>query len=204
MGYQPRHWRPTRAHRICICLFELKQNRMLSLRGLPLKLSLPILLAFAVLSSPFAHGAKQKIKTDQVVALTRFLEETPLDESAPGIRALLLDWEDKSKDVVDYVCPGVLAPIPDENVPNSPELLAQFIFGSAAHQIANPSDKGQVVPTQLAGMRSMLKSYGAFLAADPTARIPRLDELARMDDAGTLPGYLAPIAIKECGQGSSP
>jgi len=169
-----------------------------------LRLSLLILLVFAVLFSPFAHGARLKIKTEQVVGLTRFLEEKPLDESAPGIRALLLDWEDKSKDVVDYVCPGVLAPIPDESVPNSPELLAQFIFGSAAHQIANPSEKGQVVPSQLAGMRSMLKSYGAFLAADPMARIPRLDELAQMDSAGTLANYLAPIAIKECGQDSSP
>lgn len=169
-----------------------------------MKRSLSVLIAFAVLASPLAQGAKLKVKTDQVVALTRFLEEKPLDERAPGVRALLLDWEDKSEDVVDYVCPGVLAPIPADHVPNSSELLAQFIFGSAAHQVANPGDKGKVVPTQLAGMRSMLKAYGAFLAADSTARIPRLDDLSQMDSAGTLPEYLAPIAVKECGQGSSP
>lgn len=75
-------------------------------------------------------------------------------------------------------------------------------FGSAAYQIANPSDKGKVVPGQLAGMRSMLKAYGAFLAADPAARIPRLDELSQMNAAGTLPEYLEPIVIKECGKGS--
>lgn len=158
------------------------------------------LLACAMVASPLAYGAKLKVKTDQVVGLTRFLEEKPLDESAPGIRALLMDWEDKSKDVVDYVCPGVLAPIPADDVPNSAELLVQFIFGSAAHQIANPSDKGRIVPGQLAGMRSMLKAYNAFLAADPAARIPRLDELSQLDTAGSLPAYLAPIAIKECGQ----
>ena len=160
------------------------------------------LFAVAALSSSPVLAAKLKVKNDQVVSLTKFLEEKPLDESAPGIRALLIDWEDKSKDVIDYVCPGVLAPIPAENVPHSPELLVQFIFGSAAHQIANPTDKGKVVPGQLAGMRSMLKAYRGFLTADPAARIPRLDELSEMETAGTLPEYLAPIAIKECGKGS--
>ncbi len=158
-------------------------------------------LASTLLASPLAHGAKLKVKTDQVVGLTRFLEEKPLDESAPAIRSLLIEWEEKSKDVVDYVCPGLLAPIPADDVPNSAELLVQFIFGSAAHQIANPMDKGKVVPGQLAGMRSMLKAYGAFLAADPAARIPRLDELSHMDAAGTLSEHLEPIAVKECGQG---
>jgi hypothetical protein len=167
-----------------------------------LRLLVSILIAFALFAPLVAHGAKLKVKTDQVVGLTRFLEEKPLDESAPGVRALLLDWEDKSKDVVDYVCPGVLAPIPADDVPNSAELLAQFIFGSAAHQIGNPGDKGKVVPTQLAGMRSMLKAYGAFLAANPAARIPRFDELSQMESTGTLHEYLAPVAVKECGQGS--
>lgn len=158
-------------------------------------------LASTLLVAPLAHCEKLRVKTDQVVDLTRFLEEKPLDESAPAIRSLLIDWE-KTKDVVDYVCPGVLTPILATDVPNSAELLVQFIFGSAAHQIGNPSDKGKVVPGQLAGMRSMLKAYGAFLVADPAARIPRLDELTQMSAAGTLPEYLEPIVVKECGQGS--
>jgi hypothetical protein len=166
-----------------------------------LSLFLPF-LAGALLVSPLAYAEKLKIKTDQVIGLTRFLEEKPLDESAPVIRALLIDWEDKSKDVVDYVCSGIFDPVPADDVPNSSELLVQFIFGSAAHQIANPSDKGSIVPGQLAGMRSMLKAYNAFLAADPAARIPRFDELSQMDAAGTLHDYLAPIAIRECGKGS--
>lgn len=164
---------------------------------------LPILLAFATIASASPTGnASLEVETSQVVGLTRFLEEKPLDESAPAIRALLIDWEEKNTDVVDYVCPGVLAPIPADDVPNSAELLVQFIFGSAVHQIDNPADKGKVVPGQLAGMRSILKAYHAFLAASPAARIPRLDELSEMDAAGTLPEYLEPIAIKECGHGS--
>lgn len=163
---------------------------------------LSVLLACVVLAPLPSLAAKPKVTTAQVVRLTRFLEERPLDENAPAIRALLIDWEEKSNEVIDYVCEGVMAPIPDDDVPNSAELLGQFIFGSAAHQISTPADKGKVVPGQLAGMRSMLKAYGAFLAADPAARIPRLDELASMDAAGTLPEYLAPIAIKACGEGA--
>jgi hypothetical protein len=79
--------------------------------------------------------------------------------------------------------------------------MFQFIFGSAAHQIDNPSDKGKVVPGQLAGMRSMLKAYSAYLAADPAAKIQRLDELSEMDKSGQLDGYLAPI-VKHCGDDS--
>ena len=163
-----------------------------------LSMWLPPLTVAALLVSPLAHGAKLKVKTDQVIGLTRFLEEKPLDESAPGIRVLLIDWEEKSKDVVDYICPGVLDPVLVDGVPNSSELMVQFIFGSAAHQIANPGDKGKVVPGQLAGMRSMLKAYSAFLAADPAAKIQRLDELSEMDKSGGLDGYLAPI-VKDCG-----
>ena len=163
---------------------------------------LSFLITGTLLFSPLAYGAKLKVKTDQVIGLTRFLEEKPMDENAPGIRALLIDWEEKSEEVVDYVCSGIFDPVPADDVPNSSELLVQFIFGSAAHQIANPSDKGSIVPGQLAGMRSMLKAYNAFLAADPKARIPRFDELSKMDAAGTLPEYLAPIAIRECGKGS--
>jgi hypothetical protein len=163
-----------------------------------LSIWLPLLTVGVLLVSPLAYGAKSKVKTEQVVELTRFLEENPLDESAPGIRALLIDWEEKSKDVVDYICPGVLDPVLVDGVPNSSELMVQFIFGSAAHQIANPSDKGKVIPGQLAGMRSMLKAYSAFLAADAAAKIQRLDELSEMDISGGLDRYLAPI-VKDCG-----
>jgi hypothetical protein len=157
--------------------------------------------ATAVFSnSAFAAGSDPQVSTAQIVGLTKFLEEQPRDEHAPAIRALMLDWEDKTKDVVDYVCPGVLAPVPDKGVPNGPELAAQFIFGSAAFQIANPSQKGALQPSQLAGMRSMLKVYRVFLASDPKARLPRFDELVAKEADGSLPAYLKPVVATECKQ----
>ena len=159
------------------------------------------ILTLAVL---LPHGAVAqdkdalKIDSSQVVGLTALLEAQPRHPEATSIRALLLEWEDKTKDAVDYVCPDVLTPVPANGVPNSPELLAQFIFGSAAFQVANPSQKGALQPSQLAGMRSMLKTYRALLATDPGARIPRFDALAAMDAAGTLPVYLEPIVTLGC------
>ncbi|MFK2877428.1 hypothetical protein [Rhodanobacter hydrolyticus] len=162
-----------------------------------------IVAAATVISSMPALAAGKndlKVSTSQVVGLTKFLEEHPRNEQAPAVRALMLDWEDKTKDVVDYVCPGVLAPVPNDGVPNGPELLAQFILSSAAFQIANPSQKGALQPSQLAGMRSMLKVYQAFLASDPKARIPRFDELLAKEADGSLPAYLEPVVAAECKQ----
>ena len=139
-----------------------------------------------------------KVDSSQVVGLTALLEAQPRHPEATSIRALLLEWEDSTKDAVDYVCPDVLTPVPANGVPNGPELLAQFIFGSAAFQVANPSQKGALQPSQLAGMRSMLKAYKALLATDPAARIPRFDALTAMDSAGTLPAYLEPIVTLGC------
>ena len=142
-------------------------------------------------SSPLMDNAK-------VVPLTRFLEDQPLNESAPMVRSALLQWEDKSKDVVDVVCPGVFSPLPDKSIKYSSELLAQFIFGSAAYQIANPPEKGKLMPAQLAGMQSMLKAYRSILAQDPSTRVPRLDELSKDEEQGKLLQVLKPLVDANC------
>lgn len=134
----------------------------------------------------------------KVVPLTRFLEDQPLNENAPMVRSALLQWEDKSKDVVDVVCPGIFSPLPDKSIKYSSVLLAQFIFGSAAHQIANPTDKGKLMPAQLAGMQSMLKAYRSILAQDPSTRVPRLDELSKDEDQGKLQQVLEPLVAANC------
>ncbi|WP_313174278.1 hypothetical protein [Stenotrophomonas sp.] len=144
------------------------------------------------------HGTALKIDSSQVVGLTALLEAQPHHPEATSIRALLLEWEDGTEDAVDYVCPDVLTPVPAAGIANSQELLAQFIFGSAAFQVANPSQKGALQPSQLAGMRSMLKAYRALLATDPAARIPRFDTLVAMDAEGSLAAYLEPIVTLGC------
>lgn len=151
------------------------------------------------LGNAHAQGAAElRIESSQVSGLTRLLEQQPHHPEARSIRALLLEWEENTPDAVNHVCPDVLAPLPGRSIPNAPELLAQFIFGSAAFQLDNPSRKGALLPSQLAGMRSMLSTYKVLLATDPTARIPRFDDLLAMDANGTLAAHLEPIVALGC------
>ncbi|WP_158884743.1 hypothetical protein [Rhodanobacter sp. L36] len=154
-------------------------------------------VALSVTAGAMATDATT-MDNDKVVAATRFLEEQPLDKQAPPLRAALIGWEADSKDVVDVVCPGVFAPVPDKSIKYSGELLGQFIFGSGAHQLVVPDDKGKLMPNQLAGVTSMLKAYRAFLAADKDARIARFDELSRDEAAGSLQATLEPLVIAHC------
>lgn len=152
------------------------------------------------LDTPPENGDRLQpgIASGDIVGATRFLEANPMHSSAPALRAQMIAWEGRSRDTIDYVCPGVLAPITDDKVPHSAELLAQSIFGSAAEQVAHPELKDHLVSNQLAGMRSMLAAYSGFLAADPGARVPRLDELSAKDAHGALAAYLEPIVLREC------
>jgi hypothetical protein len=153
-----------------------------------------------ILTIPSLAIAKKKdelsITSQHVPGVTRLLEEQPLSPEAPALRALMLQWEDNSEDSIDVVCGEVLGPILVNGTPNGPQLMAQFIFGSAASQIVDPSQKDQIQPNQLAGMRSMLKAYANFLAADAGNRVPYLDEWTAAEASGELPAKLEPLAAK--------
>jgi hypothetical protein len=154
--------------------------------------------AAAMWTGAVCAGDVQTFDSTKVPPLTRFLEEHPFDQQAPAIRAALIQWEADSKDVVDVVCPGVFAPLPDRSIKYSSELLVQFIFGSAAHQLLQPGDKGKLMPAQLAGAKSMLKAYRSMLVAEKDARIPRFDELSRNEADGSLERVLTPLVIENC------
>lgn len=159
---------------------------------------LSILLTCSLLGAAVASESPPLVDNTKVVPLTRFLEDHPLSEHAPMVRSALLQWEDQSKDAIDVICPGIFSPLPDKSFKYSNELFAQFIFGSAAYQIANPTEKGKLMPAQLAGMQSMLKAYRTILAQDPGARLPRFDELSKDEEQGSLPRVLEPLVIANC------
>lgn len=157
-------------------------------------------LVFAALlpSNVVKATGSDALDSAKVISQTQFLEDHPLDKQAPMVRAALVQWEAGSADVVDVVCPGVFAPVPDKSINYSGELLGQFIFGSAAHQLAVPGDKGKLMPAQLAGVSSMLKAYRAILASDKSARIARFDSLSGDEAAGSLATTIEPLVIANC------
>lgn len=150
----------------------------------------------------YAGADKPVVNNSTIYGTARFLEQSPLSKYAPVLRAQAMQWESKSKDVVDVVCPPVLAPLAKDSF-NYPEeykgiLFGQFVIGSAAYQIANPSQKGRLMPQQLAGMRSMLATYRVLLAVDPSARIKRFDELSKHEAHHTLAEVLKPVVESAC------
>lgn len=155
-------------------------------------------LLFAVLAGSSVNAKLAETEHDRVVAYTAFLESNPLDAQAPAMRAWLVDWEDKSKDVVDIVCADLFKPLLSDSVPYHSELIAQFIFGSAANQISNPEQKGKLIPNQVAGFRSMIKAYASIRRSKPDVHIPHLDELSKQEANGTLEPYLTPLIRTSC------
>ena len=161
-----------------------------------------VALALAV----FAVQAKKPedmTDAEKVVKFTAFLEAYPFDPNAAAVRGWLVNWEDKSKDVVDVVCPDVFTPVLAKDAPNGPQLIGQFIFGSAASQLIDPSRKGQLLPQQVAGMHSMILAYRSMIAAHPADRIPFLDDMSQKDEQGQLEATLKPIVAKACSPGKS-
>jgi len=158
-----------------------------------------VFAALVLLSAPcYAADVVNPITNDKVVQLALMLELKPLDKDVDIFRALLLDWEDKSKDVVDVVCPGLFKSLFAKSTPYQPILFSQFVIGSAASQIATPSAKGQLMPQQLAGMRSMLHVYSSLRALDSKVSLPELDNYAAHDADGTLEQFMKPLVEREC------
>src|SRR5258706_993215 len=149
-------------------------------------------------ASSHAADAVNPITNDKVSQLSLMLERKPLGKGGGMLRALLLDWEDNSKDVVDVVCPGLFKSLLDKSTPYQPILFSQFIIGSAASQIATPSAKGQLMPQQLAGIRSMLHVYRSLRALDSNVSLPELDNYAAHDADGTLEPFMKPPADSDC------
>ena len=157
---------------------------------------LPFLIAcFA--SSASQNAPDPESEHAKVIRFTQVLEQAPLDPAAPDMRAWLIQWAQATPDVSIVVC-NVLGPIPGTDVPNSAELLGQYMFGSAAYQLEHPESKNDVLKTQMAGIASLLAAYRSFVQADPQARIPQFDAWLNKQTSGTLETELAPLIDKQC------
>ncbi len=152
------------------------------------------------LSSVVLAVNKHGLDTPDVVPLVRFLEAEPLSKDAPLVRSQLLRWEEKSKDVDILVCSELLALLPDEAIEFSSELLAQYMFGMMSEQLANPEskDRKNVLSSQTAGIRSVLKAYRSIIAERPNARIPEYDEHLEREQSGTSGEYWRPLIDATC------
>ena len=139
------------------------------------------------------------IEKHEIIPFVRFLENEPLSKDAPLVRRELLRWEERNSREVDVlVCPDLLAPLPDEKIQFNSELISQYMFGIMSYQLTNPSarDHSVVYPAQLAGIRSLLRSYRAIVAQRPGAHIPEYDELIRQEQSTLEENLRSQVAAK--------
>lgn len=122
------------------------------------------------------------------VALTRKLEQTPLDKSLYKEKAWAKQWLEDVPDININICAPILFGVEfvAEQNPYLPQLSYQATFGSAAYIIEHPDKKGDTGAQYVAGVESALKSYSAIVKDNPDARSKALDNLLEKQKQGKL------------------
>lgn len=149
-------------------------------------------LAFALaLAAPGRAAAERGPSTSaertRAVETTRRLERDPLGPAATKDRRWLIQWIIDIPDIEVRGCSGPLDVLKQDDGKRHGKLLyAQSMFGMAAFLIEHPSERGDWVQVQLAGVESVLRAYRSLLGNDPEARWKELDLLAEARRQGKL------------------
>lgn len=162
----------------------------------------------AALSAPALAAAERGPSTPterrRAVETTRRLERDPLGRGANEGRRWLLRWIVEIPDISVRGCSGPLDALAQGESGRYGKLLyAQSVFGQAAFLIEHPQQKGDWVAVQTAGVESVLRAYGALLAAEPDARRDELDLLLEARRQGRLRDVIEQT-MEGCGDERAP
>lgn len=122
------------------------------------------------------------------VAITRNLEQAPLDPALKSDREWALLWLTKAPDVTVSVC-DTLGGMVQSDYPYAGEILLQNMFSMAALMIERPETANDPNAQQLAGVEGALKAYRSILAGKPGAKSPALETLLQRQSRGELPEF---------------
>ena len=156
-----------------------------------------LLLLFLQASPALAKRASTPEDRSKAVRLARELEQDPAADDALEKRKWLIKWYEKVPDITVTIC-NLLGPMPGDDHPFFPFVLAQSMFSQGAFIIEHPDQADDKVAVQTAGMIGSLKVYDIFVKAVPDGRLPFLDELLKRREEGTLATYMAEAVAKEC------
>jgi hypothetical protein len=122
----------------------------------------------------------------QWAATTHQLESSPLDDavSAQGDAAVK-----RIMDVHDFhvaLCQGYFEEFRGLHYTYQRAVLRQYMLAAAAFQVEHPDKAGDYFGTNLYAVESVLKVYGAILAAKPDAKSRVLDGLEKQQRDGKL------------------
>jgi hypothetical protein len=145
------------------------------------------------------RAASTAQERQRFVALTRKLEQNPLDKSLYQEKAWAKQWLEDVPDINVTICAPVLfgTDFIREQNKYTPQLSYQATFAGAVYIIEHPDKKGDTTSQYLAGVESALKAYSALVKSDPEAKSKTLDGLLEKQKQGKLADFVRD-ASKEC------
>ena len=169
-----------------------------------MKLSRELVMAgiflLCALQVPHAHarGPSTPEERAKVVALTRLLEQNPLDESAPAARQWLREWIIEVPDIRVYACVDLLGHGQGDKYPYSREINEQAMFSAAAFAVEHQDKARDEIAQYSAGVEGALRVYEVLLKSKPDARSAFLDEFLVKRDRSELLDHVAKLANEKC------
>jgi hypothetical protein len=145
------------------------------------------------------HAPSTPAERQRFLALTRKLEQNPLDKSLYAEKTWAKKWLEDIPDINVNICAPILFGMDFVTEQNkyTPQLSYQATFGSAAYIIEHPDKAGDTDAQFLAGVESALKSYSAIVKSDPDAKSKALDALLEKQKQGKLAEFVR-SASKSC------
>jgi hypothetical protein len=124
------------------------------------------------------------------LALTRKLEQSPLDKSLYADKKWALKWIDDIPDINVNICPTILGEeFATSNYKYAADIQGQVVFGNVAYLIEHPDKANDHVAQFTAGVESALKAYKNILKADPVVSRP-LERLLQTQTEGKLSEFV--------------
>jgi len=145
------------------------------------------------------HAPSTKEERQRFLALTRKLEQSPLDKSLYSEKTWAKKWLEDIPDINVNICAPILFGMDFVTEQNkyTPQLSYQATFGSAAYIIEHPDKAGDTDSQFVAGVESALKSYSAIVKDDPEGKSKSLDALLEKQKQGKLAEFVR-SASKGC------
>jgi hypothetical protein len=145
------------------------------------------------------HAPSTPAERQRFLALTRKLEQNPLEKSLYDEKKWAKKWLEEIPDINVNICAPILFGIDfvAEQNKYTPQLSYQATFASAAYIIEHPDKAGDMDAQFLAGVESALKSYSAIVKSDPQAKSKALDALLEKQKQGKLADFVR-TASKSC------
>jgi hypothetical protein len=166
-------------------------------------ISLSILSLCAAQDEPPKRAPSTADERQRFLALTRKLEQTPLEKSLYADKKWAKQWLEDIPDINVNICAPVLFGTDflkeqvGEPYKYTPQLSYQATFGQAAYIIEHPDKKGDTTAQYIAGVESALKAYTSIVKTDAAAKSKALDDLLEKQKQGKLADYVRDSS-KEC------